>query len=78
MSILPTILLPFNLAKALLNSSVAMLLYKPLTLALSRARLIEGKTGKLTFNKYSVIILVVGTLALATAITAFILINNVG
>jgi len=76
MSILPTILLPFNLAKALLNSSVAMLLYKPITLALSRARLIEGKAGKLTFNKYSVIILVVGTVALATAITSFILINN--
>ena len=78
MSILPTILLPFNLAKALLNSSVAMLLYKPITLALSRARLIEGKSAKLTFNKYSVIILVVGTVALALAITSFILINNAG
>ncbi len=76
MSILPTILLPFNVAKALLNSSVAMLLYKPITLALSKARLIEGKRAKLTFNKYSAIILVIGTVALAIAITSFILINN--
>ncbi len=36
--ILPTILLPFNFAKALLNSAVAMLLYKPLSKALKRAK----------------------------------------
>lgn len=76
MSILPTILLPFNLAKALLNSAVAMLLYKPLTLALAKARLLEGKPGKMSFNKYSVIILIVGTLALICAIVTFIIINH--
>jgi riboflavin transporter FmnP len=75
-SILPTILLPFNAAKALLNSAVAMLLYKPLTVALAKARLVEGKPTKMTFNRYSVAILVVGVVALAFSITAFILINN--
>lgn len=76
MSILPTILLPFNASKALLNSSVAMLLYKPLTVALAKAKLVQGKATKLTFNKYSIVIIVIGTLALAAAIVSFVLINN--
>ena len=76
MSILPTILLPFNASKALLNSSVAMLLYKPLTVALAKARLLQGKPTKLTFNRYSIVIIVVGTIALAVAIVSFVMINN--
>ena len=76
MSILPTILLPFNASKALLNSSVAMLLYKPLTVALAKARLLQGKPTKLTFNRYSIVIIVVGTIALVAAIVSFVMINN--
>ena len=75
-SLLPGVLLPFNATKALLNSSVAMLLYKPLTVALTRAKIIQGKSAKLTFNKYSVLILVVGVVALAAAIVSFVIINN--
>ena len=76
MSILPTILLPFNASKALLNSSVAMLLYKPLTVAFAKAKLVQGKATKLTFNKYSIVIIVVGTITLAAAIVSFVIINN--
>ena len=76
MSILPTILLPFNASKALLNSSVAMLLYKPLTVALAKAKLLQGKPTKLSFNRYSIVIIVVGTIALAVAIVSFVMINN--
>ncbi len=75
MGMLAKILLPFNSAKALLNSAVAMLLYKPLTVALSKASIIEMKAKSLSFNKYSVIILIVGTLALITSITVFLLIS---
>lgn len=75
MDLLPTVLLPFNVAKALLNSAVAMLLYKPLTLAMAKARLVDGRTGGLTFNRYSVIILAVGTVALAVSITVFVIIG---
>ena len=39
-SMLPTLLLPFNLAKALLNSAITLLLYKPLVIALRRAHLL--------------------------------------
>ncbi len=42
------ILLPFNLVKALLNSGISIVLYKPLTDAFRRLGLIEKSTFKLT------------------------------
>lgn len=70
---LPKILLPFNFAKALLNSAVAMLLYKPLTLALVKAKLIQGKgTVNFKFNKNSVIIITAGVIALIVAVMIII------
>lgn len=66
-------LLPFNFAKSLLNSAVAMLLYKPLTEALRRARLIEGGK-KIAFNKNTVIILIVGVSALAVSLAVLLII----
>ena len=70
---LAKVLLPFNFAKSLLSSSVAMLLYKPLTEALRRARLIEGGK-KISFNKNSVIILIAGGAALVVALTILLII----
>jgi riboflavin transporter FmnP len=85
MSILPTILLPFNFAKSLLNSAVAMMLYKPLSRALKKAKLALADKVKIvakdvtgddsapaadpaTFNKNSVLILAVGSVALIASV----------
>ena len=38
--LIPTLLLPFNLTKAVLNAAIVLLLYKPLSNALKRARLV--------------------------------------
>lgn len=80
--LLPTLLL-FNLAKALMNSAVAMLLYKPVITALRRARLIKvkaseiGKDSKIGFlNKFTVYTLVIGLTTLAVATAIFIIIKQ--
>ncbi|MBQ8720347.1 MAG: ECF transporter S component [Clostridia bacterium] len=39
LELIPTLLLPFNLAKALLNSALVMYLYKPVSVALRRSKL---------------------------------------
>lgn len=70
--LLPSVLLPFNFAKSLLNAATAMLLYKPVTTALARAGLVEGKRG-FTFNKSSILILVVGGVSLVAAIAIFLI-----
>ena len=47
---IPTLLLPFNLTKSLLNAGIVMLLYKPVIGALRKARLIE-KREKSSLNE---------------------------
>ena len=44
---IPKLLLPFNLIKATLNGAVVLLLYKPLSRILKRARLLPSSTGNL-------------------------------
>ena len=73
-SILPTILLPFNFAKSLLNSSVAMLLYKPTVTALRRSKIADVGSAKTVFNRNSLIIIAVGVLSLVAAMTILLII----
>lgn len=75
---LATTLLPFNFAKALMNSSIAMLLYKPLVKALRLTKLSSPTTVtgyKASFNKNSIIFLSVGAITLAIAIAIILLIK---
>ena len=75
-SMLPTVLLPFNFAKTLMNGAIAMLIYKPVAIALRRAKLLDGKPMDTKFGKQSVITIVLGTVSLAVAITVFIILNT--
>lgn len=75
MGMLPSILLPFNLAKALMNSAIAMFLYKPLATALKRTRLLAGGEGGMKFNRNSVIIVTVGGAALIASVVIFIILS---
>lgn len=72
-AMIPKILFPFNFAKALMNSAFAMMLYKPLSVALKRMKLIEGEVN-VKFNKNSVIILTVGAISLVAAVVILIVI----
>ena len=81
---IPTLLFPFNLAKGLVNSAIAMILYKPIATTLRRSGFMpgvasrkgehtsEGKQSKerFVFTKSTVIILIIAvlTLVLATVI----------
>ena len=69
---LPILFLPFNFAKTLLNSSIAMMLYKPIINALRAARLVPRSEYKTKFNKSSIIILSVGAVLLAVAVAGLI------
>lgn len=64
MELLPTVLLPFNFAKSLLNAAVAIMLYKPVLAALSKSGIIKTKSASLSFNKNTRIILTIGAVCL--------------
>ncbi len=74
--LIPTLLLPFNFAKSLMNGAIVMLIYKPVASAMRRAHLLDGAPMGLKFNKQSVITIVIGALSLAAAIALFIILNK--
>ena len=75
-AMLPTLFLPFNFAKTLLNAAIVMLIYKPVVIALRKARIIEGKTMDTKFGKQSVITLIISSVSLIAAIVIFVILNN--
>ena len=75
-ALIPKLLLPFNVAKALMNSAVVMLLYKPVSQALKRARLVKGSFN-MRFNKQSVYLLIIAILTSAAAAALFIVTKSI-
>ena len=73
---LPTLFLPFNFAKTLLNAAIVMLIYKPVVIALRKARILEGKPMDTKFGKESVITIVVSAVSLIIAVTIFVILNT--
>lgn len=79
--LIPSLLLPFNVIKAVLNAAVVLLLYKPLSNILKKTGFIEGTlsatpAGEVN-KKRSVIVTVCAVLVIAVSITAvFLLIRS--
>ena len=73
-SLLPTVLLPFNAFKTALNAGLALMLYKPLLAALSKAGIVTTKSASLNFNRNTVIIIIVGSVLLVASIIALFII----
>lgn len=65
---IPKVLLPFNLSKALLNSAIAMILYKPVSTAMRRIGFATGDRKRMQFNRSSVIILAVGAVFITVSV----------
>ena len=77
MKSIPTLILPFTLAKALMNSALVMYLYKPVLAALRGAHLVEGSAkSTLSFNKNSKISFAVGLVVIVLSAAIFIILLN--
>ena len=74
-ALLPKLILPFNTAKALMNSAFAMILYKPITLAMRRARLLGGE-AKMKLNRSSAAIYIAALITLAASVALFIMLKK--
>lgn len=78
--LIPSVLLPFNLAKGLLNAAITLLIYKPIKIAMKRAHLIEKKTSsgsektlaeEFRFTKSTWIILGIAVVMIVAAVLLF-------
>ena len=85
---LPSVLLPFNLAKSLMNGAIALLIYKPLVVALRRARLLEFGSGSEEkglvskdfapdkFSNKTILTLILGALSIVASVLIFVFLNK--
>lgn len=73
---LPTVFLPFNLVKGLINSGFILFTYKPVVLALQKANLITKTNNNIPVKKISVA-LVVGIILVVIFIPVILFMANV-
>ncbi len=72
--LIPTLLLPFNFIKSLMNGALVLVLYKPVSTALKKARAIEGSVDKYKFDKTSLLLTVVGGAIVVACVVLFIVV----
>ena len=63
----------FNLSKGIVNAAITMIIYKPITAALKKSRLIEGILGNTNRKKF-VLLSAISILALAVIVCVIIFI----
>lgn len=71
--LIPSLLLPFNLIKSIVNATLTLLIYKPITSAFGRMRLIERKTFSKEQGLRSIILMLCSLAVAAGAIVVFVL-----
>lgn len=72
--LLPGVLIPFNFGKTLLNAAIALLLYKPIINALRAAHLVAKSEHKASFNRSTVLTLIIGGVSLFSALLVLLII----
>jgi hypothetical protein len=72
--LIPSLLLPFNFAKALMNAAIAMLLYKPVSVSLKKARILKGGPDSFAFDKKTLAALIGGLVLIAICVAIFLIV----
>jgi len=66
-ALLPTLILPFNLCKGVINAAITMIIYKPITTALKKSKLVEASSSSSKINVKTTVILMLSALAIVIA-----------
>ena len=73
--LIPSLILPFNLSKSIINCALMLLLYKPFTTALKKCNLLQSKSdAEYKFNLKSAVLTVVSVLIIIAVILYLILV----
>ena len=76
-ALIPTMLLPFNIAKALMNSAIAMLIYKPVSKLVRRIGFAKPSEGKgVSSRKDTIIVISVSAIVFIAAIVILIILRK--
>jgi riboflavin transporter FmnP len=72
--ILPTLLLPFNLTKTLMNAALVLVLYKPVSVSLKKARILKGGPDSFAFDKKTLAAFIGGLVLIAICVAIFLIV----
>ncbi len=67
-ALIPTMLLPFNLCKAIINATSLLIIYKPITNALKKSGLVKSSAAGYKFSKKSAVLVVISLTVLIAAV----------
>lgn len=76
LALIPTLLLPFNLMKAVFNAGIVLLLYKPIVRAMRKARLIEGGEHHANAKRSSVVVFLLALIFIIIGVVGFLVLNG--
>ena len=73
---IPTLLLPFNLIKAVLNAALVLVIYKPVATALRHTRLATGGAAAQPyhFSRRSLLVLLLGLALIALSVALYLIV----
>ena len=71
-AMIPSLLLPFNLIKGIVNAAITMIIYKPITSALKKSKLMAGDNFKKTDIKKFIPLSIVALILLAIAVVVIL------
>lgn len=74
-ALLPTLLLPFNLSKAILNAAVLLIIYKPVTKALRKSKLLPETYSKTYKAGFKTVVLIAVSIILIILTVLFIILH---
>lgn len=73
-AIIPTVLLPFNICKSIINASSLLIIYKPITTTLKKAGVVFSSTPvKYSISKKSIFLIIVSSVILIAAVLFIII-----
>ncbi len=72
-NMIPTLLLPFNLCKALINAALLLIIYKPITTSLKKAKLVNIGAIDYKINKKTLILIISSVLVIVLAVLFLLL-----
>jgi len=74
--ILPILILPFNLCKGIINAAITMIIYKPITMALKKSKLIVSSNNAKINVKTTAILIVFSIIIVVLSVLVILLVLN--
>ncbi len=74
--LIPSLLLPFNFVKSLMNASIMLIIYKPVTALLKQVGLVKSSENKYKFDLKALILTIVAVLILIASSIFTVLVLN--